>query len=164
MEAAGRLLTVGTEGRRGHVTVLFTDLCGYTALNEANDPEEVDYLRRQVHELAERVIRSHGGVVTQCHGDGILAVFGFPEPTENDTRSAVDAAIELHRTTRAVQWEPEFELRLHTGINAGLVFAREGDTLHGAYELTGDAVSTAAIFATRPPATRSSSAPRPCAG
>jgi class 3 adenylate cyclase/tetratricopeptide (TPR) repeat protein len=133
----------GTDGRRGHVSVLCTDVSGYTALTETADPEDVDQLRRQIHDLAERVIGSHRGVITQFHGDGILSVFGLPEPTENDARSAVDAAIELHSVIRDARWATAFEVRLHTGINAGLVFARRGDALRGAYELTGDAVITA---------------------
>jgi class 3 adenylate cyclase/tetratricopeptide (TPR) repeat protein len=136
------------EGRRRHVTVLFADLCDYTSLNETSDPEDTDDLRRQVEALATRVITKHGGVVSQVYGDGVLAVFGFPVPQEDDARRAIEAAIDLHEATRSAQWEgsqtPAFEVRMHSGVHAGLVFAREGDALHGRYELTGDTVNTAA--------------------
>jgi class 3 adenylate cyclase/tetratricopeptide (TPR) repeat protein len=140
--------TSGRSGWRGYVTVLFSDVCGYTALNEASDPEDVDLMRQKLEELATVVINKHGGEVTQCYGDGILAVFGFPTPKEDDSRRAIDAAIDLHDAIRGADWggmvDPGFEMRLHTGVNAGLVFAREGDALHGAYDMTGDSVNTAA--------------------
>jgi class 3 adenylate cyclase/tetratricopeptide (TPR) repeat protein len=144
---SGEAQTAG-EGRRRHVTILFADLCDYTALNEAIDPEDADSLRRQIEAVAMRMIRKHGGTVSQVYGDGILAVFGFPTPQEDDARRAVEAALEVHQATRATSWGPAvpsgFEVRMHSAIHAGLVFAREGDALHGQYELTGDAVNTTA--------------------
>src|SRR5690242_6193309 len=107
---------VDPNGRRGHVTVLFADLCGYTALSEAADPEDIDRLRRQIEQLAAAVMKKHGGAITQCYGDGILAVFGFPAPTEDDSRSAVNAAIDLHQSVRAIRWShptgASFDVRL----------------------------------------------------
>jgi class 3 adenylate cyclase/tetratricopeptide (TPR) repeat protein len=136
------------DGRRQYVTVLFADLCDYTSLNETADPEDADDLRRQIERLATLVIGKHGGAVSQIYGDGVLAVFGLPTPQEDDARRAIEAAIELHEATRSVRWNPsataEFEVRMHSGVHAGLVFARQGDALHGKYELIGDTVNTAA--------------------
>jgi class 3 adenylate cyclase/tetratricopeptide (TPR) repeat protein len=136
------------DGERCHVALLFSDVCDYTALNEGADPEDADLLRKRIEELAERVIRKHHGSISQFYGDGILAVFGLPVPGEDDARSAIEAALEFHETIRAALWEmalPErFEVRVHSGVHSGLVFARKGDALHGRYKLTGDAVNTAA--------------------
>jgi class 3 adenylate cyclase/tetratricopeptide (TPR) repeat protein len=135
-------------GQRRHVTLLFCDLCDYTSLSEACDPEEVDALRRRIEALASDAIGTHGGAITQYYGDGILAVFGLPLAQEQDVRCAIDAALALRSALRALQPDSplpaEFELRMHFGVHSGLVFAREGDSLHGRYELTGDAVNTAA--------------------
>jgi class 3 adenylate cyclase/tetratricopeptide (TPR) repeat protein/ABC-type transport system involved in cytochrome c biogenesis ATPase subunit len=122
-------------------------VCGYTAISESSDPEDVDRMRRQLERVATSVIEKHGGIVTQFYGDGILAVFGFPTPKEDDSRRAIDAALDLHDVIRETEWEaalaPDFELRLHSGVNAGLVFARDGDQRHGTYDVTGDSVNTA---------------------
>ncbi len=138
----------GTLERRCHVTLLFSDLCNYTALSEACDPEEIATLRRQVQQIARQVIGKHGGAINQFVGDGMLAVFGFPQPVEDGGRRAVEAALELHELTRGLTWEselpPDFRVQLHTGVHSGMVFFRQGDPLHGRYELTGDAVNTAA--------------------
>ena len=134
-------------GHRSYVTVLFADLCGYTTLSEAIDPEELYAIRNQLDELANAVIQKHSGHVTQVYGDGQLCLFGFPEPREDDVRRSLEAALELHSAVRSHSWPrlpSGFEVRLHTGVHTGLVFVRSGTALHGRYVLSGDAVNTAA--------------------
>lgn len=143
--------SAGPEGQRAHVTLLFSDLCSYTVLGELSDPEETEGLRYRIEELAERIVQKHRGIVSQCYGDGILAVFGLPVCEEDDSRRAVEAALEFHQAVRELvhplPGAPDFELRMHSGVHAGLIFARVGDDLHGRYDITGDAVSTAARLA-----------------
>jgi class 3 adenylate cyclase len=125
---------------------LFADLCNSTPLGEGIDPEELVNLRQQIEGIAIQVVEKHGGKVNPIHGDGVLAVFGHPTPTENDARRAVEAAVELHETTRQTVWTSMprgFEVRLHSAVHAGRVFAQKGDALHGRYDLLGDAVNTA---------------------
>lgn len=134
-------------GKRAFVTVLFCDLCDYTALAEAIDPQEVDALKHQLEEISARIIHKQDGAISQVYGDGILAVFGFPRPLEKDARRAVEAALRIHEETRHTRFRARlprgFEVRMHSGIHAGLAFVRRGDTVHGRYELTGDVVNTA---------------------
>ena len=133
---------------RGYVTLLFADLCDYTGLGEQHDPEEIDELRFRLEQLAGRVIERHGGSVSQIYGDGILAVFGFPEARGDDSRRAVGAAVELREAVHELRWNVEgavpVEFQLHSGVHAGLVCARSGDALNGKYSLSGDTVSTTA--------------------
>ncbi len=146
--ASSTLASADGKDRRGHFTLLFCDLCDYTTLSELSDPEDTHGLRRSIEHLARSVIPKHGGSINQFVGDGILAVFGFPEPDEEGVRRAVEAALELHALAPTIAWSSPppagFNLLLHSGIHAGLVFVNEGDALHGRYELTGDAVNTAA--------------------
>jgi len=134
--------------RRCHVSLLFSDLSDYTALNEASDPELVWSLLAQTKALAARVVEKHGGTINQFYGDGFLAVFGVPTPREDDVRRAAESALELHDAIRSLKLDlelpPGFEPRLHTGVHAGLVFAREADPAAGRYELVGDPVNTTA--------------------
>ena len=61
-------------GKRCHVTLLFSDLCDYTALSESADPEDVAGVLRATKTLAARIIEKHGGTLNQFYGDGLLAV------------------------------------------------------------------------------------------
>jgi class 3 adenylate cyclase/tetratricopeptide (TPR) repeat protein len=133
-------------GQRFYMTLLFSDLCDYTALTEASDPEDIGWLKEEIAKAAKRVIGERGGAINQFYGDGVLAVFGYPVPDEDDARRGIEAAIALHEAIRALHVEVSlpaaFRLRMHSGVHSGVVFIREGDPLHGRYELTGDAVNT----------------------
>ena len=135
------------QGRRCHVTLLFSDLCDYTALGENADPEDVAAVLRATKALAVRIIEKHGGVLNQFYGDGLLAVFGLPRGSEDDTRRAAETALELHEALRNLSFDfelpPRFTTRLHSGIHSGLVFARTSDARDGRYEIVGDPINTA---------------------
>jgi class 3 adenylate cyclase/tetratricopeptide (TPR) repeat protein len=135
-------------GRRLHATVLFSDLTGYTALNEALDPEEVAELLNQILGGAGSILEAHGGTVNQFAGDQVKAVFGIPTAHDDDPRRAVSAALELHRFVRELDADMRSRLghalRLHSGINTGLVVTQQRDSREGVFGLTGDAVNTAA--------------------
>ena len=75
---------------------MFSDLTGYTALNEATDPEEVEAIMGRIKDEATAVIERHGGTVNQFVGDEIMALFGVPLARRDDPRRAVAAALELH--------------------------------------------------------------------
>src|SRR4051794_1409611 len=65
-------------GERRHLTVLFSDLVGSTALSERLDPEELRQLVLVYQDIAVRAIEEHGGYVANFIGDGVLAFFGYP--------------------------------------------------------------------------------------
>lgn len=132
------------EGERRHATVMFSDLSGYTALNEAMDPEEVEAIMGRIKAEATAVIARHGGTVNQFVGDEIMALFGLPLARRDDPRRAVAAGLELHRVVDALVAGLGRALAMHTGINTGLVVARRSDARAGDYALTGDAVNIAA--------------------
>jgi class 3 adenylate cyclase len=136
------------DGERRHATVMFSDLSGYTALNEALDPEEVEAVLSRIKADATAIVERHGGTVNQFVGDEVMALFGVPRAHRDDARSAVGAALELHRAVDAfVATLPSAiarSLTLHTGINTGLVVTRRSDARAGDYAVTGDAVNTAA--------------------
>ncbi len=139
---------VACAGQRCHVSVLFADVCGYTALNERCDPEELYPVLEEIRLRVERVVKRHGGVVNEWRGDGVLCVFGLPHADERDARRAIQAALEIHESVRgltvALPGEAPRSMRLHTGVDSGLVFVRDGDMQRGRYELIGDTVNTAA--------------------
>ena len=136
------------EGERRHATVVFSDLTGYTALNEAFDPEEVEAIMARIRREAVQVVERHGGRVNQFVGDEVMALFGIPVARRDDPRRAVSAALELHRAVEGIAAEYAQrlgrELAMHTGVQTGLVIARRSDSRSGDYALTGDTVNTAA--------------------
>jgi len=149
VELAAAAPTAVEPGERRHATVMFSDLSGYTALNEAMDPEEVEALMGGIKAEATAVIERHGGTVNQFVGDEIMALFGVPLARRDDPRRAVAAALELHAAVdrllaRLGPAPGRPSLSMHTGINTGLVVVRRSDARAGTYALTGDAVNTAA--------------------
>jgi class 3 adenylate cyclase/tetratricopeptide (TPR) repeat protein len=136
------------EGERRHATVMFSDLSGYTALNERMDPEEVSRLMGRVRETATRVVEAHGGIVNQVVGDEVMALFGVPHAGRDDALRAVRAALalngEIAALAAAVAAEGGPALAVHTGIHTGLVVVRPCDPRQGRHALTGDTVNTAA--------------------
>ena len=136
------------EGERRHATIVFSDLSGYTALNERVDPEDVSLLMGELRELSTRVVESHGGVINQFVGDEIMALFGVPQAGRDDAVRALRAALELHRAVRDLADRHAHRLGvridLHTGINSGMVVVRPCAPHQGRHGLTGDAVNVAA--------------------
>jgi len=136
------------EGERRQTTIVFSDLSGYTAMNEQLDPEEVEGIMGRIKEEAVRIVESYGGIVNQFVGDEILALFGIPTAHEDDPLRAVKAAMELHKMVR--QMSPEVEgrigkpLTMHTGINTGLIVTNLRDDRDGLYGITGETVNTGA--------------------
>jgi class 3 adenylate cyclase len=136
------------EGERRRATILFSDLSGYTEMNERLDPEEVEKIMSQIKKEAVRIVETHRGVVNQFVGDEVLALFGIPVAHEDDPLRAVKAALELHEMIR--QMSPKVEailgkpLTMHTGINTGLIVTNPSDDRDGLYGITGDTVNTGA--------------------
>ncbi len=128
--------------------MLFSDLSGYTAMSERLDPEEVEAIMSRIKAEAVRIVESHGGIVNQFVGDEVLALFGIPSAHEDDPRQAVRASLELHGLVRGISPEVEQKigapLRMHSGINTGLIVTHLRDDREGRYGITGDVVNTAA--------------------
>jgi class 3 adenylate cyclase len=135
-------------GERRVATVVFSDLAGYTAMNEALDPEDVMSVLARVRDMTERVAADYGGIVNQIVGDEALLVFGMPLAHDDDALRAVRAALALHEQVDQLGAELRaqlgVELRMHTGIHTGLVLFTQGNSRVGTYGLTGDTVITAA--------------------
>ncbi len=146
--AVGRQPAPNEEGERRHATVMFSDLTGYTALNEAFDPEEVEEIMSRIKREAIAVIERHGGRVNQFVGDEVMAMFGIPVARRDDARRAIRAALELHRIVDSIASGVSQRLgrvlSMHTGLHTGLVIARRSDSRSGDFTLTGDTVNTAA--------------------
>ncbi|MEP6874612.1 MAG: adenylate/guanylate cyclase domain-containing protein [Burkholderiales bacterium] len=135
-------------GERRHATIAFSDLSGYTRLNECLDPEEVEALMERIKREALAIVERHGGIVNQFVGDEVMALYGVPLARRGDPARAVRGALELHAVVRALGAEvvPRIgcALGMHTGVSTGLVVVRRSDARAGQFTVTGDTVNTAA--------------------
>jgi adenylate cyclase len=103
------------------VSVLFCDVRDFTSFASEATPQEVVAALNRLFEAIVPVIRRHGGHVDKFEGDGLLAVFGAPQPYDDHAERAVSAACEI---ARRVNSDGEAgELRVGVGVNSGHVIA-----------------------------------------
>lgn len=159
-ESLSRLLPGGVaeklrrEGRRiGEtemldVTVLMSDIRGYSTIAEHADPSDLAGQLNEHRSEMNRAVLDAGGTVMQFVGDAVMAVFGAPIAQEGHARHATAAACEMHLAQAVVneRWRahglPEF------GLGIGLSTGRVAAALLGSeerleYSLVGDAVNLA---------------------
>jgi class 3 adenylate cyclase/tetratricopeptide (TPR) repeat protein len=132
--------------QRKTVTVLFSDVTGFTGLGHDLDAESLRRLMARYFERMEAVLTRHGGTVEKFIGDAVVGIFGIPDAHEDDALRAVRAAVEMQDALRELNedfvrvWG--VTLSTHTGINTGEVVA--GDLGPGKPLMFGDAVNVAA--------------------
>jgi adenylate cyclase len=128
------------------VTVLMSDIRGYTTIAESSDPSALaGQLNRHRAEM-NRAILDNGGTVMQFVGDAVMAVFGAPEPLPDHAGCAVKSAAAMHRAQADVneQWEAEglAPFGLGIGLSTGPVAAALlGSEERLEYTIVGDTVN-----------------------
>ncbi len=161
-EVAASLLSDRSHLRLGGeervVSVLFTDLRGYSTISESLEPAEVvDLLNRYLGAMNE-VIDAHHGVIIEFLGDAILAVFGAPNDLDDHPTWAIRCAEamatrlqelngEWQRAGLASRWQQVglSSLRQRVGIHQGPVIAGNlGSKTRAKYAVIGDTVNVAA--------------------
>ena len=146
--APGSARRRGRSAARRYLTLLFSDLTGSTDLAAMLEAEHYAALLAQLDEIYTETVERHGGTIIRIQGDGVLAMFGYPETLEDDGRRATEAALDLHARVRGLRLEPPpsrpITLTMHTGIHAGLVLLGQGDLVHGRFDVTGNAANIAA--------------------
>jgi class 3 adenylate cyclase len=100
------------------VSVLFVDLRGYTSLSEGRLPEEIFKTVSRYTEAVSRIVTAQLGSVVEFNGDGMMAVFGAPDPLPQKEFRALDAAREIVGEVEAlsVPGGPAAGRRLEVGV------------------------------------------------
>lgn len=110
---------------RKTVTVVFTDVTGWTALGEDLDPESLRRVMSRYFDEMRRAVERHGGRVEKFIGDAVMAVFGIPSVREDDALRAVRAAAEMREQLEILNEElerdHEIRIQIRTGVNTGEV-------------------------------------------
>ena len=137
------------------ITVLFTDLEGFTSVSEKLDPQALmDWTSSYIEIMAQQVIR-HGGVVDDYYGDAIKANFGVPLPRQSeaeikqDAMNAVDCALDMETAMNELcgTWQKHQSprVRMRIGIFTGEAVAGSlGSAQRLKYTTIGDTVNIAA--------------------
>ena len=121
--------TPAAEAERRLVTVLFTDLVGFTTLAEDRDPEAVRELLSTYFDTATRIVELHGGIVEKFIGDAVMAVWGTPVAHEDDAERAVRAALELVDAVKALH--PDLQARAGVLTGEAAVTLERDEPGHG---------------------------------
>ena len=140
--------SVSMEGDSREMTVLFSDVRGFTTISEGLDPKELSLLMNEFLTPLSRVVYKHRGTIDKYMGDCIMAFWGAPLPDGTHARNAILAGIEMQATLHALQahfkergWPP---IKIGVGINTGRVsVGNMGSEVRIAYTVMGDEVNLA---------------------
>lgn len=136
-------------GDRREMTVMFSDVRGFTHISETLDPRELSQLLNEFLTWFTRIIHDHRGTIDKYMGDGVMAFWGAPIRDERHADRAVAASLQLieelpalRRTFAERGWP---ELRIGIGLNSGVMnVGNMGSDFRMAYTVVGDAVNIGA--------------------
>jgi class 3 adenylate cyclase/predicted ATPase len=111
---------IHSEAERRHLTVMFCDLVGSTAISTRLDPEDLRQLIAAYHACVSKVVERYDGFLAQYMGDGVLVYFGYPQAHEEDAERAVRAGLALVEAVDRLDATDE-RLKVRIGVATGLV-------------------------------------------
>jgi len=134
------------EGRKAELTVLFSDVRGFTTISEGLSPENLVRLMNIYLTAMTELLRKNRGTVDKYIGDAVMAFWGAPVADADHARHAVITAMEMQAALPAVNrtlaqhgWP---ELHIGVGVNTGeMTVGDMGSTVRQAYTVMGDAVN-----------------------
>ena len=133
-------------GERRKVTIMMTDLRGFTALSERLEPEKVVEMLNIYFEVMVDVILKYNGTINEIIGDALLVVFGAPQEMPERTQEAIACAIEMQNAMENVneqnrsQGLPELEMGI--GLNeTEAIVGNIGSSKRSKYSVVGSGVN-----------------------
>jgi adenylate cyclase len=134
------------EGKNEELTVLFSDVRGFTTISEGLDPKELTRLMNEYLGAMTQVVRKNRGTLDKYIGDAIMAFWGAPVADADHARHAVQTALEMQVELRKLDepfkargWPP---LHIGVGINSGTMTVGDmGSPVRKSYTVMGDAVN-----------------------
>ena len=137
-----------SQPREHKAAVLFADLISFTNWAEDRPAQETISVLRQVHELLADTVFRHDGTLDKFIGDGLMATFGTPEPTERDAVNALTAAVEMADVFRiwkeSKQGTDAGDLELAIGVHYGTIILGDiGTSRRMEFAVLGDTVNVA---------------------
>lgn len=133
-------------GESREMTVLFTDIRGFTNISESLSPKELSKLMKEFLTPMSEIIHKHNGTIDKYMGDAIMAFWGAPLPDDRHRYNAIHAAEEmldaLKRINNKFKTRNWPTLEIGIGINTGMMdVGNMGSEYRMAYTVLGDAVN-----------------------
>jgi len=147
-ELSERPEQVSMEGNSREMSILFSDVRGFTTISEGLDPKELSLLMNEFLTPLSRVVYKHRGTIDKYMGDCVMAFWGAPLPDKHHAHNAIVAGLEMLNALELLQ--PHFKARgwppiqIGVGVNTGKVsVGNMGSEVRVAYTVMGDAVNLA---------------------
>ncbi len=135
-------------GKKSNLTVLFSDIRGFTSMSEKMSAEEVSMILNEYFSEMEPIITKYNGVINKFIGDAVMAIFGEPIQDINHAQNAVKCACEMLKKVEQLRekWlaEGKPKIEIGIGINTGEAFVGNiGSEKRLEYTVIGDTVNLA---------------------
>jgi adenylate cyclase len=134
------------EPKKTDITVMFSDIRGFTSISEKLDAQELALFLNQYLSDMTRIVFSYHGTLDKYIGDAVMAFWGAPYEEEGHATKACNAALEMMKRVRELQkaWEAQGKpsLEIGIGLNTGVAsVGNMGSVLRYGYTALGDAVN-----------------------
>jgi class 3 adenylate cyclase/tetratricopeptide (TPR) repeat protein len=135
-------------GEKMDITILFSDIRGFTSFSEKHSAEEVVSILNEYLSAMTKIILRYGGTLDKYIGDAIMAIYGAPMSMEFDTLKAVITAIHMQKQMKTLQekWKQQGRtfISMGIGISSGeAVVGNIGSSTRSDYTAIGDNVNLA---------------------
>ncbi|MBT8132270.1 MAG: adenylate/guanylate cyclase domain-containing protein [Gammaproteobacteria bacterium] len=148
-EMASQPDQISLDGQAREMTVLFSDVRGFTSISEGLEPKELTTLMNELLTPMTRVIHQNRGTIDKYMGDAIMAFWGAPLPHMDHAhaailtaRSIIQGLGDMNREFASRGWPP---IKLGVGLNTGIMnVGNMGSEFRMAYTVLGDAVNLGA--------------------
>ncbi|GGG07443.1 hypothetical protein GCM10011344_04990 [Dokdonia pacifica] len=118
-------------GRQQRLTIVFTDIVNYTAFAEKFPPYDIVHVLNRYYRIMNTIIQEHKGIISDVAGDGILAVFGIDENTDNSVLDAIHAIEGMNQKLDDFNEYLKENFNTHFGIRAGVHY---GNAIVGPFD------------------------------
>ncbi len=134
------------EGESREMSVLFTDVRGFTTISEGLDPQELSQLMSEFLTPMTRVIHAHRGTIDKYMGDAVMCFWGAPLQDPDHALHALEAGLDMLATLKSMDADFKSrgwpEIRIGVGVNTGAMnVGNMGSEFRMAYTVLGDAVN-----------------------
>jgi adenylate cyclase len=146
IEMAKNPEAIDVKGESREMTVLFSDIRGFTQISESLAPKELTQMMNEFLTPMTQIIHSNRGTIDKYMGDAIMAFWGAPLRDKNHAQHALDAALQMNAAMKGLSakfvakgWP---EMRMGFGLNTGdMVVGNMGSSFRMAYTVMGDSVN-----------------------